>query len=283
MLKSLKQEDFEKYIDWAYNLALDRKRSAYPTYSDSVKTKEDFIKSAKAAFDTETEEILLFVSDGKVRGWIHYEALPEDKYIGLHSFNTEANQRQALKEFEAFCKERFKGFNLYMGFPEENTEAVSYFKANGYELLERSFPHVYHLDKFAKYDCSADIKRITKENYEEFEKLHKQIDGDMYWTSERILNDIENWQIFLYDDGTARGAIYFTGLNSLPEIFGVDFDENKFNPSVFCELVKKCLNSLSEIDAKHLYYFAEGECEAEILSRLGFNQIGIYNCFLKKL
>ena len=66
----------------------------------------------------------------------------------------------------------------------------------------------------AKYepvpDC-PDIVPITRENYEPFGKLHSR-HMDMYWNSERLLEDIDNWTIYLYwRDGVAAGAIYFTG------------------------------------------------------------------------
>ena len=42
MLLPLQEKDFDKYIDFAYELALDPARSGYPAYFDGVKTREDF-------------------------------------------------------------------------------------------------------------------------------------------------------------------------------------------------------------------------------------------------
>ncbi len=36
------KEQVEKYLDFSYGLALDPTRSGYPTYTDGVKTKENF-------------------------------------------------------------------------------------------------------------------------------------------------------------------------------------------------------------------------------------------------
>ena len=36
MLIPLKREEFDKYIDFAYALALDPARSGYPTYTDGI-------------------------------------------------------------------------------------------------------------------------------------------------------------------------------------------------------------------------------------------------------
>ena len=39
----LQEKDLDKYIDFAYELALDPARTFYPVFFDGIKTKEDFI------------------------------------------------------------------------------------------------------------------------------------------------------------------------------------------------------------------------------------------------
>lgn len=87
MLRVLEEAEFDKYIDFAYNLALDLTKSSYPTYTDGIKTKEDFIARAKVSFRKESEEIMLFEVDGSVEGWIHYYVLKEDEnYVDVIFF-----------------------------------------------------------------------------------------------------------------------------------------------------------------------------------------------------
>ena len=49
MLRKCTEQEFEKYIDFAYTLALESSKSGYPTYNDGIKTKEMFIERAKQA------------------------------------------------------------------------------------------------------------------------------------------------------------------------------------------------------------------------------------------
>lgn len=282
MLKKLEKYDFEKYADRAYEIALDRTRSCYPTYTDGIKTKEDFFNTALKTFECDTDEILLFCQGEKVCGWIHYYALKDDRYIGIHSFNIESGTETALKEFEEFCRDKFKGYDLYAGFPEENISAVSYLKENGYELLEKSCPTVFHFECAVRFESCKHIGKIEKETYYKFEALHSQTDDGMYWNCERILKTFENWIIFYYDDKKTQAAIYLNAAQDIPEIFGVDFNNNEQNPDVFSKLIKSCLNYLSRAGAKHLYYFAE-ENEKDTLLNLGFKDLGGYSCYLKKM
>lgn len=60
MLKPCAKNEFDQYVDFAYELATDAEKSAYPTYCDGIKTKEMFIERLLKAYERETEEILLF-------------------------------------------------------------------------------------------------------------------------------------------------------------------------------------------------------------------------------
>lgn len=164
-----------------------------------------------------------------------------------------------------------------MGFAKENTEAISYFKANHYKLLETSYPYVFHFKNYKPLSCSDKIIEINSDNYDLFEKLHKAVDGDMYWNTERILKNLHNWHIYYYDDGATQAAIYFTG-KKVQEIFGVDFSSD-FNPDAFRRLIEKCLNVCHSHGAEHMYYFSENN-EAIILSKLDFNSLGEYNLYI---
>lgn len=44
MLEKLKKEEFDKYINYAYNLSQNMKTASYPIYTDGIKDKNDFIK-----------------------------------------------------------------------------------------------------------------------------------------------------------------------------------------------------------------------------------------------
>lgn len=282
MLIKLQRQDFEKYVDFAYELSLNKTKCSFPAYFDGVKKKQDFIDSALKTFDSKTDEILLYKYENKVYGWIHYYVLKDDNYIGIHVFSIEKNIRAALREFEEFCRENFAGMTLYAGFPAENKGAVKYFEENGYGLLETSFPFIFHFDNFKPTDTDKCVKRINNHNFCEFEKLHAAVEEDMYWNSKRILNTLESWAIYLFDDGNKTAALYCNVMGDLPEIFGVDFENGAFDENAFLTLMRACLNGISESGKKHLYYFAE-EIETQVLSELSFKNIGTYNCFTKTL
>ena len=105
MLRKINENEFEKYIDFAYDLALDLSKSAFPIYTDGVKDKTYFYEVAKRGIERVHHEILLFEKDGVVEGWIHYYYLDEDKYIGVNTIlvrNGYADQGQEYVNVRLF-------------------------------------------------------------------------------------------------------------------------------------------------------------------------------------
>ena len=72
MLIEATREDIEQYMDFAYTLALDQRRSGYPHFSDGVSTKEQFVDHVWKSYEDDDRDILLFMIDGVVEGWIQF-------------------------------------------------------------------------------------------------------------------------------------------------------------------------------------------------------------------
>lgn len=284
MLRALKQEEFERYAEFAFSLALDLSKSSYPTYTDGIKCKEDFIRTAEKAFEKENEEILLFSIEGEVKGWIHYYFLPEDNYLCPESFLTESAPEAALEEFMQYVSEKFPGADLYMSFPKENERVVAYLEADGFRLLEHSYPHVLHLEEYTCREAAKQAIYLTEERYEAFAKLHDTQAGEMYWNSERIKKELDDWRIYgYYEDGRLLGAIYCLNEGLMLEIFGIDFLDGRVWEDCYRALMAGCLNDAKNRGDRHLAYFAEEERELGILQEFGFCRTGTYVCYIKRI
>lgn len=285
MLKKLEEQDFDRYVEFAYELALDVTKSGYPTYADGIKTKDDFVARARKGFSHENEEILLYERGGKVVGWIHYYYLPEDHYLDTNSFCVAEGTKEALKEFTAFARKHFPGSELYLGFPEENREAVTALAAYGFERIEESYNDVLDLDRYTLLPENADIILITRENFRLFAEIHAQHKDDMYWTSQRILNAIDEWRIFvLMREGKAAGAIYSRIFEdkTVSEIFGTDFANGVYDSGVYRDLLTAMINDDKRRGVKHMVFFNEENSQSDALA-CGFRRVGKYVCFKIRL
>lgn len=279
MLKKLEEQDFDRYADFAYQLALDMTKSGYPTYADGIKTKDDFVARSREAFSTANEEILLFEQDGATAGWIHYFYLPEDHYLDTCAFCIASGMKEALTEFIAFAREHFPGSELYLGFPKENAEAVAVLESGGFDCIEESYNDAIDFEDYVLQPEDAGILPISRENYEFFSSLHSQTDYDMYWNSGRILDAIDRWRIYVcLRNGKVTGAIYYMADTLMPEIFGIDFPDGTYNGDIYRALLTAALNDCKRRGAKHMVFFNESESQADALA-CGFRCISDYVCY----
>ncbi len=284
MLRICTDQEFRKYADFVYELALDQSKSGYPTYSDGIKTKEMFLDRSQKAFLRDTEDILLFEHEGIVEGWIHYYYLPEDNYLSTVSFNINSHTEQALQEFLELVQVQFKGYDLFLGYSKDNKKAVDFLSTHGFVCIEEDYNNTAFLNKYEPVQVSDSVFRVTKDNYEFFRALHSQVEGDMYWNSDRIYADIDNWIIFvkIHNKESVGSVYYMTDDDGWFEIFGIDMKDNVFDSKLFFDLLGKALNTAKKSKGKYMTFFCDKEGQ-EIVSSLGFECVGEYVCYKKHL
>ncbi len=283
MLSKITSEEFHQYLDFAYELAMDPARSGYPTYTDRIKTKEDFIRVAQNGLSGEHDQILLYRREGSVEGWIHYFWEPEDKYLQTCVFNIRKDTDTAMEEFLRYLAEHFPGYHAYLGFPGENQEAIKSLYAQGFACDETSYNNSLFFDTFELLPAQGDVRRIQEENYQDFRILHAPYDAEMYWDSDHILGAISQWHIHVcYQNQLPVGAIYVRYSEPMLEIYGVDFSEDRFDEAVYRALLTQALNDGKLSGARYMTYFTE-EKQQPIALDLGFHCVGKYLCFDKQL
>ena len=150
MLVPLQEKDFDKYVDFAYELALDPARTFYPVFFDGIKTKEDFIARARKAFSKPEDEILLYQADGAVEGWLHYYHLPEDHYIQLYTSCIRRDTTGALEELSGYLAQRYPGCDWLVGFPAENREAEAWAKGAGFRQFDDAQNYSFFFDRWTR-------------------------------------------------------------------------------------------------------------------------------------
>lgn len=281
MLQRLDREAAEKYVDYAYELALQPEKTSYPVYYDGIKTKEDYVRNMERAFSREGEEILLYMEGNEPCGWIHYYYLKEDNYLSTVSMSFSSHQKQGLEEFLAYVEDKYPGCEIWLGFPDENRQALSCLADMGFGREEESYNDVLSLDSYRAGDNADGIVQVTEENFPLFAEIHSQFDSDMYWNSERLRRKLDQWMIFLYEkENVIQGAIYCIQ-GELAEIFGVDFVDGIYRREVFCALTEAVLNACKNRQVKHLVFFNDQESQSDALA-CGFDCVGKYVLMVRR-
>jgi len=280
MLIKATLEDIESYGNMAYQLALNPAKSSYPAYGDGIKTKEDFFEDAEGAVTKETSDLLLFVLDGTVEGWLEYFWIPEDKYLQLRGCNINRGTEQALKELLELLEKRFAGYTMYFGFPGENLDAVAFLQVQGFRCIEEDWNHSFFFDDYKLLPDDRNNERITRANFDNFRAVY-HADPETYWNCDRILETIDDWTIFVYNNNSAPAAtVFLRGDKGYFEIYGMEFADGVFQENAFRGLLTASLNACKRMGAKYMTYFC-GEEEKHILPEFGFQCIGQYVLYIK--
>ena len=259
MLIEATLQDIENYLDFSYNLSQDLTTSAFPTYLDGIKTKNDFYKSAYSSFSKSNSKILLFINNDEVLGWIDYYWIEQDHYLGFNVFNIQNNQQEAIEEFIKYSKSRYPNYTIYFGFPSGNKLSIEYLKSIDSEKIDENYVYTLSFEKYSPLECEGDIVSVNIENWNDFRDLHDKA-SDIYWNSDRLFNALNSksnkkWNIFLYyEKNILKGCIYFVYTPLLMEVFGIDYKDD-FDENIMRNLLIKCLN-ISKLDnQKHTTFF----------------------------
>lgn len=272
--------DIEKYGEEMYRLALDKSCSSYPTYADGIKNKWDFYAAAKRLVQNATSELLLYVRNEKVEGQIGYFWLTEDKYLELEFCITRGMAHGALSELSERIGSRFPDYNVYFGFPSDNSDAVNYLKDNGFEIIEESYNYSFFFENYSETSDDSHVKKILRDNFNDFRSVYKPGDKT-YWTPDRILAQLEKWTAFTYSEQVPLGAIFVhNGVHS--EILGLEIATDTNCHEICSALIRAVLNSCKRSNVKFLTFLCD-DAVRKVAEDCGFTFVSKYLCLYKNI
>lgn len=280
MLKKCSPEEFEQYADFAYELAMTPEKCGYHVYYDGVKTKRDFLERGRKALSSEHEEALLFLQNDTVSGMIIYFWEPDELYLQTIVFAIDAGTAEALREFVAYLDFHFAGYQIILGFPGENRTANRYLGSHGFTCIENDYNTIGHIQNLQQEPVNPHIIRITGDNFDLFRTLHSQIQGELYWTADRILEHLDTWTILAFcEESAPAGAIYYRrARNTLYEIFGIDFPNGIQNDAVFGLLLQAAVSDIRNQGGEHIFFMCD-EPSLAVTTAAGFTTVGQYVCW----
>lgn len=171
-----------------------------------------------------------------------------------------------------------------MGFPAENREAVQFLAGHGFACIENDWNNTAFPDRISEIPAHAGMIRIRRENFEKFRFLHDQAGSDIYWNSDRILDDLDNWNIFVREqDGEPLGAVcYVNAGEGSSEIFAIDINHQEHKPELFRELLETALLDAKQQNRRTMTFFCEEKYE-DVATACGFQCVGNYLCYKTRL
>lgn len=271
MLRAVRAEELDTLINAFWPVALDLTRSTYPTYTDGVKTREDFAEAVRRAFREDWGEVLVHVHDGTDNGLLVIDVV-DDEFVSLHVCLTRAQQPECLSEALAYLRSRHAGKTLWLGFAPENAEMLAFAETQGFRLLDDSVNWNIALADWRPCAPEMAVLPVSGDNFDAFRTLWT--DKDMYWNADRIKAALNRWMLFVTADG--RGAVASMDEGVMLEIFGFQY-AGGYDAEAHRALMSACLNAAKAKGARYLTYFSDRD-EAAVMRSLGFRRVSDYRC-----
>lgn len=276
MLRTVHADELNAVIESFWPAALDLTHSTYPTYTDGIKTREDFVDQMHRAAQADWGEVLLHVRDGAANGLIVID-VEDDAFVSLRVCLTRDHQRECLTETLAHIMQKHPGKTLWLGFAPENDGMLAFAEENGFQLLDDTVNWNMPLAGWQSRAEGLRVQPVTRESYAAFRALWT--DDGMYWNADRIEAALDRWMLFVTSDGSGAAACMDEGV--MLEIFGFQYRDG-YDEAVHRALMTACLNAGKARGAAYLTYFSD-HAEAAVMQSLGFRRISDYRCYEKKL
>lgn len=274
--------DPDEVFDFIYKYSCNDKAASYPR----MKSKEKISRNLERALTLENRMIIANYDD-ELLGvcCFHWD---NDNYAQASIFLVKDSYEYVADEMICFIQNKLPKYNLLIGIPDTNAQARDYFEKKNLECIESSIVmHQLNLE-CAERSSNHNINRITKTNFDLYKDFHNKfaVLYEMYYTSEKLLDVIERFEILTFNNGNKIVASIFANKGKdLTDIVGLFIEDDYKNKDIesllFDELRANLVDEFGKIG--EVLYFAEDEKDVELASVAGFKIKESYKCYEKAL
>ncbi|WP_425445877.1 GNAT family N-acetyltransferase [Dethiothermospora halolimnae] len=286
MLRKLKENEIETAANLAYSLSKSPLTNSYPLRN----SQKEFLEKFKKFLKYPDDDLLGYFIDDELISVIYLNVLKKDLYLQTSGIFIKNNVEKIISIFVQYLNKNYKGYKAYIGYTKENEVAINSLLSHGFQIIDSSIDQRLKESEFRPSDIGHSITKINHTNYPSFAKYHDSKANDIYWNSEQIKKDFNNWIIYSYwVDSQIKGSIAARkskmDLNEL-EIFALFIDKDIANKGIEEDLITVTLNDgFENHNIKKALFFIESDDEKafEYSKKLGFKVYSNYRCLLIKL
>lgn len=192
----------------------------------------------------------------------------EARYIQVDDVN-EKEAEEIWRHIEA----EYPGFTVDFCF--HNTVApIPFLKKIGAEVLDDCI-EARLVKKNLISLPTGEVTAVDKNNFHLFEARHDENNPGMFWTSQRLLNDLKNWDIFATFDQKGEKMTGYAFLRSGWEIYCVDAESLEEEITLISALVNKAFDANPD---KEVLFMVDSNDYRQLGAalHLGFRRAGYY-------
>lgn len=282
MIKKLQKSEAVTASKFAWALCGDPKTRSYPLYSTESRLLREFERCAWQ----DGCGLLGYLEEGCLAGVLSYFTIPKDHYLQTTGLYTDS--AHPVTVLNALLEEMERGreaLEKYIGVTEQNTLAAEVLAARGYRITDASREYRVPIRDFHPAGDSAAAVRVSKENWRRYAEFHDARFPDIYWSSARLLEELDNWVILtLIRNGEIMAGLFAkacgkAGNRELAEIFGFSAPDDAAASDLLAGLARELAGDSA---VEEVAYFYGGEAWGQtVLTDAGFTLRSTYRCWKK--
>jgi GNAT superfamily N-acetyltransferase len=266
MIRSVVKNELESVAKYAYELNSNQqhKCKAFPADYDSI------IMQFEKILNHPNDELLILTDGITLCGVLALLVEPEDMYLeAIGGVFAENNYESVAQEFYEYLKNKYIGYHFDAAYPEENRQAIDFMKLIG--AKSSGFDYELRLGKnmYEGLPVVDSIIGLNEKYYKGFVDIHDKFHPDVYWTGERLLKALDQFDIFiiLENDEVIGSVVTSKHTRKSEEIYLIEVAENRQNLGYGTALMNKAIkhafnNGIDELmvmvdkdnmSAMHLY------------------------------
>ena len=209
--------------------------------------------------------------------------IEEEKYIQINDMTA-----QELVETWSQLVTNYRGYDVFFSYNNERMAVgqvvpTAELAEIGAELVDDMFAFKLRFDNLKLITkTTADVILLDETNFAEFAEFHDARHPSMYWTSARIKDRLDLWQIhILKTDGRIAGYVMTMMAPTMAEVFVVVAEDE----TSFKNLLIASCNQVFSMDKKEILYMIDKTdvVKQSYVLELGFEKTGFYQGFRVKL
>ncbi|MFA5522838.1 MAG: hypothetical protein WDA24_00625 [Tissierellales bacterium] len=284
MIKEVGEELLEEVVKLAWEISQNENKNSFPKHESYDDMYNAFLK----AIHHNKDKVLVCYEDGEMVGVLNLFVETKNRYLqGNGGIFAKGEFNFVATQFIDYLRKNYEGNEMFFGYPAENVDAISFLTEINAELAESSLTMELKKQNFIQSLVSNDVVLLEKDYYEEYAVFHDKYNPDIYWTSERIFENLNIWKIYIVvKNQKIAGSILIRMVDDkLADIYCVTIDSNYNSCGLELDLLSRSLYDIFKEGKERVLHFVDEGADDELQAALktGFKQIDSYRGYRLKL
>lgn len=279
MIVEAREEFIDDIVDCSWKLFCDKTKCGFPKFKSYNEMYDTFLKSIRDI----DNKVLVYYENSEIIGVLNLMVVKEKKYLeSIGGILTKKNFNFVAMKFIDYLKVSYGGYEMDLGFPLENKDAINFLEGINAQLMDSSITMLLKKDDFIKTSNYSDVILLTSDYYSEYAIFHDKHNPNMYWNSNRIFEKLDIWNIYIIrKEEKIVGSIFIKATKNVVEVFGLSVDEEYKHKGLEIKLLSESISDiLSKWNEDILFFVEEDETDTfNATLKLEFKQIDTYRSY----